>query len=309
MGFYINNNFFDQSVNFAYNIYKPSKWYNSLEVWTEVEYSRRFKPGDFQNFGIFSGINIQFKNLWSARLNGNWLAASNDFYESRNGMVYKAPESYRIGININPNRAKAYNIGGNVVRIKRAMFDGVGYNFYLYQNYRVSDKLAFGLDLNFAPSYNYVNWVGFNGPQSVFSRYDRNTVENTMDAKYSFSNRMGIQFGVRHYWSDRRNKEFFALNNAGGLNAYTGRALQNTDRNYNVFNIDLVYSWVFAPGSELSITYKDASETNERFLTKGYGRNFDNVISSPQNNSLSIKILYFVDYLNLIKKKGIVAGK
>jgi hypothetical protein len=124
-----------------------------------------------------------------------------------------------------------------------------------------------------------------------------------MDAKYSFSNKMGIQFGVRHYWSDRRNKEFYALNNKGGLNAYTGPALQNVDRNYNVFNIDLAYVWQFKPGSELSITYKDAAETNDKFLTKRYNRNLDNVLSTPQNNSLSIKLLYYIDYLDLLKKK------
>ena len=78
--------------------------------------------------------------------------------------------------------------------------------------------------------------------------------------------------------------------------------MQNVDRNYNVFNIDLVYIWQFSPGSELSITYKNAAETNERFYTERYGRNFDRVLSGPQNNSLSIKMLYFIDYLNLIKK-------
>lgn len=303
MGFYTNNNFFDQGVNVGYNIYKPGKWYNQIQAWTEVEYSRRYKPGDFQSLGIFPGIYTQFKNFWSVELNGNWLAESNDFYESRNGQVFKAPESYRLAIYVNPNRAKAYNFGGNVVRIKKSMYDGVGYNFYFFQNLRLSDKLALGLDLNFAPSFNYVNWAGRNGTQPVFSRYDRNTVENSMDAKYSFSNKMGINFRVRHYWSDRRNKEFFALNQSGYLDKYNGPALTNADRNYNVFNIDLVYIWQFAPGSELSITYKDAAETNQQFYTKRYGKNFDNVLSSPQNNSLSIKMLYFIDYLNIIKKK------
>jgi len=303
MGFYTNNNFFDQGINVGYNVYKPGKWYNQIQAWTEVEYSRRYNPGDFQSLGIFPGIYTQFKNFWSVELNGNWLAESNDFYESRNGQVFKAPESYRLAIYVNPNRAKAYNFGGNVARIKKSMFDGVGYNFYFFQNLRLSDKLALGLDLNFAPSFNYVNWAGRNGNQPVFSRYDRNTVENSMDAKYSFSNKMGINFRVRHYWSDRRNKEFFALNQSGYLDKYNGPALTNADRNYNVFNIDLVYIWQFAPGSELSITYKDAAETNEQFYTKRYGRNFDNVLSSPQNNSLSIKMLYFIDYLNLVKKK------
>ena len=203
---------------------------------------------------------------------------------------------------MNPNRAKAYNFGGNVTRTKKSIFKGEQYNFYLFQNYRVSDKLGFGLDLNFAPSYNAANWVGLNGKQSIFSRYDRNTVENTMDAKYSFSNKMGIQLGVRHYWSDRRNKDFYVLGADGTLSPYSGTALTNVDRNYNVFNIDLAYVWQFTPGSELNITYKNAAESNEQFLTKRYNRNFDKVISGPQNNSLSIKVLYYIDYLNLRKK-------
>jgi hypothetical protein len=303
MGFYTNNNFFNQTLELHYNIFKPSKWYNSLQAWTEIEYSRRFNPGDYQSLGVYPGVEIQFKNLWSAEVDANYRAQSNDFYESRNGQVYKAPSSYRMAIYVNGNRAKKYNYGGNVVRVKNAMFNGEEYNFYIYQNFRVSDKLAFGLDLNFAPSFNAVNWVGFNSAQSVFSRYDRNTVENTMDAKYSFSNKMGFQLGVRHYWSDRRNKDFYALNTDGTLSPYTGPALTNVDRNYNVFNVDLSYVWQFTPGSELSITYKDAAETNEKFLTRKYGRNFDNILSGPQNNSLSIKVLYYIDYLNLVKKK------
>ena len=114
---------------------------------------------------------------------------------------------------------------------------------------------------------------------------------------------MGIKAAVRHYWSDRRNKAFYALNQTGELSPYTGPTLQNVDRNYNVFNVDFVYTWDFKPGSVLSITYKNASETNEKFYTKRYNRNLDNVLSVPQNNSLSIKFLYYIDYLDLLKKR------
>ena len=183
------------------------------------------------------------------------------------------------------------------------MFGGVGYNFYLFQNLRLSDKFALGLDLNYAPSYNYTNWVGFNESLSVFSRYDRNTVENSFDAKYTFNSKMGVNLGVRHYWSDRRNKAFYALNETGELDPYAGPTLKNVDRNYNVFNIDFGYTWQFKPGSELSVTYKNAAETSQKFFTKRYGKNLDDVLSGPQNNSLSVKLLYYVDYLDLVTRK------
>ncbi len=302
MGFYNNNNFFDQSGRIAYNVYKPGKWYNQIQLWTEIEYSRRFNPGDYQSFGLFPGMYVQFKNQWSVEANANYLAESNDFYEARNGQVYKAPSSYRLALFVNGNRAKAYNVGGNIRFTKKDLFNGETYNFYFYQNYRASDRLAFGLDLNFAPDYNAVNWVASSGSQSIFSRYNRNTVENSIDAKYSFNNKMGVKVIARHYWSDRRNKDFYALNSDGLLNPYIGPALQNVDRNYNVFNIDLVYTWVFKPGSELSVTYKNAAETYDQYLTKRYNRNIENILSGPQNNSISIKMLYYIDYLDLKKR-------
>jgi len=69
-----------------------------------------------------------------------------------------------------------------------------------------------------------------------------------------------------------------------------------------VFNIDLVYSWRFAPGSELSVSYKNLSQDMESENRPGYFRNFDRVTAIPQNNNISLKILYYVDYLQLIKK-------
>jgi len=303
MGFFTNNNFLDQTLNVGYSIYKPSSWYNEWQSWTNFVYSRRVNPGDYQSFEINGGSYVKFKNFWSLEANVNYGAERNDFYEARNGQVYKMPESYSVAVYVNPNRAKPYNFGGNVVYREQQLFKGKEYNFYFYQNLRLNDKVAFGLDLNFNPNYNYVNWVTKQGTQAVFSKYDRRTVENSFDAKYSFSNKMGLAVVLRHYWSDRRNKEFYLLNPNGTLSDYQGDALTGLDRNYNVFNIDLIYTWQFAPGSEFTLSYKDAAETNDSFYTKKYKSNLDGILSAPQNNSVSVKVLYFIDYLNLKRKK------
>lgn len=303
MGFLTNNNFFNQTAILHYNIYKPGKWYNTFQSYLWLGYSRRFKPTAYQSFAIEYGPYIQFKNLWSAELNINWKGESNDFYESRNGQLYRAPQNYGISLFINPNRAKAYNFGGHVGITRQSLFNGSSGTFYFFQNLRLNDKLSLGLDLNYVPAYHYVGWAGFNGNQSVFSKYNRNTVENSIDAKYSFSTKMGINLRARHYWSDRRNSAFYGLNPNGSLSSYSGPPLTNVDRNYNVFNIDLIYTWQFAPGSELSITYKDISETSADYYTKRYLNNLDHIVSGPQNNSLSIKMLYYIDYLDLRKKR------
>ncbi|WP_343522659.1 DUF5916 domain-containing protein [Pedobacter sp.] len=303
LGFFTNNNFLDQRIGFGYNIYKPGKWYNQFESWLNLTYSRRAIPAAYQKVGLNGGYWVRFKNLWSAELDVSWDGKSNDFYEARNGQLYHTPENYGISLYINPNRAKAYNFGGNIRFFEQQLFKGKMYNFYFFQNLRLNDKVAFGLDLNFNPSYNYVNWVTAQGDKAIFSRYDRRTVENSFDAKYTFTNLMGVTVVLRHYWSDRRNKEFFILKPDGNLTDYAGVPLNGLDRNYNVFNIDLIYTWQFAPGSTLSVSYKDAAETYDTFYTQRYGKNLGNILNSPQNNSLSVKVLYYVDYLDLKKKR------
>ena len=303
MGFFTNNNFLDQRVGIGYNIFKPGKWYNEWQNWFNVSYSRRSTPGDYQSFGIESGSYVRFKNLWSAEMDVNYDAKANNFYEARNGQVYKAPENYTIGVYINPNRAKAYNFGGNIRYQEQQLFKGKSYNFYFFQNFRLNDKVAFGLDLSFNPNYDFVNWVTTKGSQSIFSKYDRRTVENSVDAKYTFTNLMGVTVVLRHYWSDRRNKDFYLLKPDGNLTDYQGPALTGLDRNYNVFNIDLIYIWQFAPGSTLSVSYKDAAETSDTFYRQRYNKNLSGILNAPQNNSLSVKVLYFVDYLDLKKKR------
>ncbi|RYD74381.1 MAG: hypothetical protein EOP55_15375, partial [Sphingobacteriales bacterium] len=205
MGFFTNNNFLDQRIGFGYNIFKPGKWYNEWQNWFNTSYSRRVAPGDYQSYGIEAGSYVRFKNLWSAEVDVNYDAEANDFYEARNGQVYKAPENFTVGLYINPNRAKAYNFGGNIRYREQQLFKGKSYNFYFFQNFRLNDKIAFGLDLNFNPNYDYVNWVTAQGNEAIFSKYDRRTVENSFDAKYTFTNLMGLTVVLRHYWSDRRN--------------------------------------------------------------------------------------------------------
>jgi len=304
LGFFTNNNFFNHKIHGGYQKYKPGKWYNELQSWTNLNYSRRYKSSAYQSFSLDAGIYTQFKNFWSAEIDVDWQRAGNDFYEPRSmGRVFRTGENYGVQLYVNPNKTKPYNFGGNIGYRKNVLFNGKGYDAYLFQNLRLNDKISFGLDLSYQPRYNYAGWVGNSGTDIIFSRYDRQTVENSADAKYSFSNKMGINFRVRHYWSDRRNKTFYLLEENGALTPYTGEALAGTDRNYNVFNIDLIYQWQFAPGSELSIAYKNAAESSENSYRKKYTQNFDYILSGPQNNSLSVKVLYYIDYQDLKKKK------
>jgi hypothetical protein len=136
----------------------------------------------------------------------------------------------------------------------------------------------------------------------IFGRRNRGTVENIIEFKYNFNDKMGIRTRIRHYWSKVDYKELFTLLENGNLEKNT-TFQANENQNVNYFNIDMTYTWEFAPGSFINIVWKNAVYTYADLLEQNYFKNFDNTIRSDQNNNLSFKIIYFLDYLNLKKKK------
>jgi hypothetical protein len=78
---------------------------------------------------------------------------------------------------------------------------------------------------------------------------------------------------------------------------------KNQDANYNAFNIDLIFKWIFSPGSELSLAWKNSILSNDDHVISGYWKNLDKTWRSDQINSFSVRILYYIDYNSLRKKK------
>ena len=82
-------------------------------------------------------------------------------------------------------------------------------------------------------------------------------------------------------------------------NSYNG----NEDFIYNAFNIDMYFTWLFAPGSELVLTWKNAIYTTEGLPSDGYFREFASTLEAPASNLISLKILYYLDSQYFRKRK------
>ncbi|MBC8051461.1 MAG: carbohydrate binding family 9 domain-containing protein [Sphingobacteriaceae bacterium] len=308
LGFFTNNNFLDHELNLIYNIYKPGKWFNKFESWVEFNYSERLSKRAYQSFAIYPGIWVRFKNFWTLNINSDLQSKSNNFYEARSaGRLYQEPSNHGINANFDTNRSKKFQVGGFAGVQKKSLLNGWGWGWGTWQTYRINDKLAVSTEMSTEPRFDYVGWVenykdeATNQQQVIFSRYDRQIVSAILNTTYTFSPRMGISFRARHYWSERENRQYYSLNNDGTLIDFPSYT-KNKNQNYNTFNIDMIYTWQFAPGSELAISYKDAAEVSGNDLRKTYDRNFASIISSPQNNTLSVKMLYYIDYLDLKKR-------
>jgi hypothetical protein len=135
----------------------------------------------------------------------------------------------------------------------------------------------------------------------IFGRRDVSTVTNTINSSYIFTNRMSLTLRARHYWSKAQYQGYELLNETGYLETkddYT----EAHNVNFNAFNVDMVFSWWFAPGSEMSVVWKNAILTNEEDVNASFYRNLQNTMQSPQNNSVTVKVLYYLDAVAVKKK-------
>lgn len=304
MGYFTNNNYFDNGVWIGYRWLKPKKWYNRINANINMSYSMRYKPMDYQRVNFNGNFNTQLKNLWWAGFNLNLSPEQNDFFEPRvTGKVFKRPGSWMTGFWFETNDAKKYSA---VVEFYNRSFNKFGSNgqeIFLRNNYRFNKRLTISTSTFLLLSHNNLGYATmFNTDSIIFALRKRNTVENVLNIKYNFTNKMGLSFRARHYWSKVENLEFYTLRNDGYLNYIQGGINRNVDFNVNYFNIDMVYTWQFALGSFINIVWKDAISTFNRDTRTTYFKNLGNTINSDQQNSISIRVIYFLDALSLKKK-------
>jgi len=67
----------------------------------------------------------------------------------------------------------------------------------------------------------------------------------------------------------------------------------------------MVYRWIFAPGSEINVVWKNQLQQDDVGLPlpENYGQNFESMIESGFSNSLSVRLIMFLDYSRF--KQGI----
>lgn len=304
LGYFTNANYLNHSLYAGYRWTKPSPWYNNVYLNFNAFYSRMYKPSRYQNANINMNVNGQLKNLWHPGIGFGYEPATNNFYEPRvTGRVFKGWSDWFINGWLETNSAKKYFVYTELMYVSRSMFNSKRYQFSVEETLRFGPKLAIGNSISFAPQ---TNNTGFAIKDSVtgepiFGRRDVHSVENTFNVKYSFKSKMVLTARVRHYWTRVDYKELFALMPDGSLEKtnYT----DNVNQNLNDFYINALFTWEFAPGSFINISWKNNAQDFFRrpFGSAGdnYFKNVDRTLSSQQNNNFSIKVIYFLDYLQL----------
>lgn len=321
LGFLFSPNEVSHVLWINYNRYEPwwklnnywsSLWmyngalYKPFGQWTETTFGFNFggNTRNFQNFGFNSNF-------------APW--GENDYFEPRTN-------DFKTFYHI-PPRANFYAWYNSDHRKRLTMYVEGGARFvkekgrkatslYAGLRWRASDKMTLGINLGNELLWNNIGglwpWeiseesVGFEQlPENPVLMGKRNVVglNNSLNFTYSFNTRMNISLYARHYWQKAEYKQFFALNDKGELipAPYTGASPSGVSLNdiaVNFFNIDLVYTWRFAPGSDVLIVYKNGVSHADTgaLVREGYWYHVGHLPNYEGSNSVSIKILYYLDF-------------
>ena len=299
-----------------------TKRFNRWNVSTDIQYVNLHRPNVFNDFAINMSSFFLTKKIFAFGVfNRLEPVVTNDYFEPRTNdfkRYFAFQKNYMFGGYISTDYRKTFALD---VNFAYRWFDKRGQNGWdldVSPRVRANDHVSFVWSIGVKGRHNYANFVGkqekavgYAGLPSgaiVFGERQQLIVENTPSLKWNFNALSGLTFRLRHYWTRVDYRNYHELGLKGELNPTTYKGIDATNAsfhntNFNLFNVDANYTWRFAPGSDLILNWKQNVSNKNTDILKGYFFNASQIYDNPLQNSFSMKVIYFLDYLNFRKSK------
>jgi hypothetical protein len=312
LGINFETNYYSIYGNANYRILNPTKYFNTFRVNYNLYTQFHKETGKIQGNNININVNLDTKKNHYVGFGTNISPIkSYDFYEARSNNRYVIlPERYNAWLYISTNYNNKFAFDFNPYY---AIFNETNRNTFeisLGPRYRFNDKFSLGYNFYFERKNNNRGFIdsidddlNTSTPETIiFANRKVATYSNTLSGKYSISSRMNFDLAIRQYWSYAENKNYLSLEQDGKLVDYNNYTT-NKNSNFYSWNFDLSYSWWFAPGSQISVLYRNNGANFEREINKKFGEKITNLLNNEAlSHTFSISVKYFIDY-NTIKNK------
>ena len=313
LGYLQSNNEIKSGISLSHHQLNETKKFINSKSEFELIYSSLFDDGKgnqrFINLDLSIDTRITLKNYLSifAKIQAFPIEGM-DFYESRtndfnNPVVTSKMYKGRLYLSTDYRKKFALDIGSTVGI--SPLYNGISYYTRISPRYRFNDQISLKYVLALENKYNDIGWVQNDTTQTqsrlIYGTRDVYMITNVLETSYILNNKIDLSTKLRHYWSGLKyNNEFNQLNPDGYLYSsdYTGEH----DDNFNIWTIDMSLNWWFAPGSQMSIVWKNIMQEDKNVLIRNLFSNISNTFNTIPQNSFSFKIVYYLDYLYLRKK-------
>ncbi|HEX4957484.1 MAG TPA: DUF5916 domain-containing protein, partial [Lacibacter sp.] len=297
-------------ASFSYNQLTPTAKFNSYSYSFTMRHEMLYKPFVYTNTRFNARGFWFFKNFWDASVSLSlqpWW--QNDYFDLRTPgrFLKKVPFGFISVEGSSDSRKRLFGRWGlgfaESVDIKAD-----AYNFIRGGvRYRFSDRFSLDMNINRTDDrgqFGYAFEREANG-DPIIGRRINTDFTTLINGIYNFTPRMNLTLRARHYWSRVQYQSFFNVKEDG---FWTDRPFINgKDQNFNVWNLDMFYTWDFNYGSRLIIGWKNwlGNDVQLNGVTyNNYAKNFARVLQEPHGNELTVRLIWFIDY-NKLRRKSI----
>lgn len=317
LGFWQQTNFNGITGSAEYIKYKPKSPWQRWGIGFETEYLRVVQPDHFFNLAVEVNTFRVLKgfNAFGGHVRAEPVVTYDPFEARVPGKLYAYPKNVegRLWISSNYNKPFAIDLSG-YYRWFDDPGDGTGkrdrkiMKAEFEPRIRPNDRTFVIMSASHSFRDEDLGWVAFDADSIILGRRDLWTTEIYLEGQYIFNNRMALTLRARHYWSRARYVDFHRLLDDGYLapTAYDGLDADGQpvhDVDFDAFTVDLIFRWNFAPGSEMTLGWKDNIFTSDNAIMVNYFDDLRNTWEAPGVNSFSLKVLYFIDAGKLFRAK------
>ena len=264
-------------------------------------YNRHIKPADEMDKYLQFSSFTRFMSNYTFYTEWQYQSEYHDYYKTRvDTMFVTVPYKYAGMAGVNTDFRKKLNGYSHVGGFKKPQTSEHGYWGNLGINLKVGQRLKFYCHNYAEHEFNDIDFYdkNDNNTEIYFARRDITRAEEILEISYTFNNKASISLRERYYYSGVKNYEAYLLQDNGTLSR--AENYETTNQNYLAFNIDMAFRWIFAPGSELVLAWKNIIDDSQDMFIEGFNENLKQTfVESNQVNSVSLKILYYLDYNNL----------
>ena len=318
LGLLFSNNERSYSASVVYNEFEPSRFFNRWNARINVNYERLYKPDAFSDLE-FNINSFFFTKSFDAigLFTGGKPIDGHNYFEPRTGdfETYSLVKAFQyVGFFLSTDYRRTFALDAEYVNGNTYEEDQDYRSYRLAPRWRVNDKILLRFQTQLESNKHalfYVNRNGYEGDVEGLSEdgilygfRDRVNIENTFTAQYVMSNTAALTFRARHYQDEVNWGQLGELNDAGWIDPISFDGIGDDgvhlfDRNVNIFNIDLQYTKRFAPGSDIILVWKQQIAGSDKEFQRNYFDNFNGLKEHFQSNSVSLRIVYFLDYQSL----------
>jgi hypothetical protein len=304
LGLNFTNNYNNFSVETTYQIFEPTEKLNTFNIRVFADQQRRYIP----NIETSSGIGANYFAVNSERFAfGNFIkytTEQKDFFEARRtGKFVNYPANAAIDGFISSDYRKkfALDISANYQTFFKS--DQKSLRINLSPRFRFSDQFSMIYNINYSTTNNRNSFVALEPKQEIFGLRDVQSVENSITASYNFNTKQALNLNFRNFWSiaDFQENKYSVLKENGDLSPTDYQITSDNDpnANFNIWNLDLSYSWQFAPGSEAILLYRNSIFNFDKQSDIQFTKSLRNLFQEDLRQNLSLRLVYYIDYNNV----------